>query len=291
MRRDTKGLQRETFSGVVTVSPQIVMLGWSRFLEARYELSEHSHRGAYEICFIVRGSVDWWAGGSMYSVGPGHLYVTQPDEPHGGVDALMHPCELFWVIVRAERLAPAIARRLAAMKARAFPGSPLVPEIFERLMAEHRDRSPDSRAVAETWLDALLLQVLRDHDHHTRAGQAGGVSDAIRSAVQWMNERVDEAYRLDDVAAHVGLGLSQFHARFERETGFSPGQYRTRLRIEKAKRHLRQGGWSVTELAHRLGFSTSQYFATTFKRYTGMTPRMYRERVSSAPRASAGRRS
>ena len=62
MRHDQKGLLRETFAGVTTLSPQIVMLGWSRFLEARYALSEHTHRGAYEVCFIVRGSVDWWAG-------------------------------------------------------------------------------------------------------------------------------------------------------------------------------------------------------------------------------------
>jgi AraC-like DNA-binding protein len=261
------------------------MLGWSRFLEARYELGEHAHRGAYEICFIVRGSVDWWAGGSVYTVGPGDIYVTRPDEPHGGVDALMHPCELYWIIVHTARgegpLWNGIVKRLAKMKSRVFPGSPLVPEIFERLRHEHQRRSPDSRAVVETWLAALLLQVLRDHDHHTDLGRGAGMSDAIRRAVQFMDEQVDEAYRLDDVAAAVGLGLSQFHVRFERETGYSPGQYRTRLRIEQAKRHLRQGEWSVTELAHRLGFSTSQYFATTFKRYTGLTPRMYRQRVST----------
>ena len=285
MRRDEKGRPRETFAGVTTLAKPIGMLGWSRFLEARYELTPHSHHGAYEICFIVRGSVDWWAGDGVYTVGPGDIYVTKPDEPHGGVDALMHPCELFWIIVHTARgRGPAwvdIAKRLKGMNSRVFPGSPLVPEIFERLMAEHRRRSADSRAVVETWLSALLLQVLRDHDHHAELGRGGGMSDAIRRAVQWMEEQVDEPYALDDVAAVVGLGLSQFHARFERETGFSPGQYRTRIRIERAKRHLREGEWSVTELAHRLGFSTSQYFATTFKRYTGMTPRTYRERVSS----------
>jgi AraC family L-rhamnose operon regulatory protein RhaS len=283
MRQDEKGRPRETFSGREMLLPEASMLGWSRFLEARHELSPHTHHG-YEICFIVRGSVDWWAGDAVYTVGPGDIYLTRPDEPHGGVDALMHPCELFWVIVHPTRgNGPGwadITRRLRAMKSRLFPGSPLVPEIFERLMAEHRTPSPDSRAVCRTWLSVLLLQVLRDHEHHTELGRGSGMSDAIRTAVKWMDQQVDEQYRLDDVAAVVGLGLSQFHARFERETGYSPGQYRTRLRIERAKRFLREGEWSVTELAHRLGFSTSQYFATTFKRYTGMTPRTYRQRVS-----------
>lgn len=284
MRQDEKGRARETFIRHEMLLPEASMLGWSRFLEARHELSSHTHHG-YEICFIIRGNVDWWAGDAVYNVGPGDIYVTRPDEPHGGVDALMHPCELYWVIIHPSRArGPAwrdIARRLRAMHARVFPGSPLVPEIFERLMNEHRTPGPDSRAVSEAWLTALLLQVLRDHDRHAELGRGAGMSDAIRKAIAWMEEQVDEPYRLDDVAAVVGLGLSQFHARFERETGYSPGQYRTRLRIERAKRHLREGEWSVTELAHRLGFSTSQYFATTFKRYTGMTPRTYRQRVTA----------
>src|SRR5688572_26988077 len=150
MRRDEKGLLRETFLRDCLV-PQMGMLGWSRFLEARYELVEHTHGPAYEICYIVRGQVDWWAEKSIYAVGPGDLYVTRPNERHGGVDALMHPCELYWTIIHPSRDTGAtwqqIMRRMKGVRAHVFPGSPLVPEIFERLLNEHRQPSPDSRQV------------------------------------------------------------------------------------------------------------------------------------------------
>ncbi len=166
-------------------------------------------------------------------------------------------------------------------KKRVFPASPSVPEIFERLMQEHRRRRPDAAAVAGVWLEALLLEVLRNHAAHATHAQASQArrSGGIQRAMNWMQERVERSYPLAEAAAAAGLQLSQFHARFQAETGFTPGEYRTRLRIDRAKRLLRGGELSVTEVAHRLEFSTSQYFATTFHRYTAMTPRAYRRKV------------
>jgi len=38
-------------------------------------------------------------------------------------------------------------------------------------------------------------------------------------------------------------------------------------------------------VAHELGFSSSQYFATVFRRFTGLTPTQYRARVRGDPAA------
>jgi hypothetical protein len=44
----------------------------------------------------------------------------------------------------------------------------------------------------------------------------------------------------------------------------------TRIAVAEKRLALRRD--SVTEIALELGFSSSQYFATVFKRFTGMTP-------------------
>ena len=51
-----------------------------------------------------------------------------------------------------------------------------------------------------------------------------------------------------------------------------------RDKIEAAKRLLHQDSTSVTGIALDLGFVSSQYFATVFKRITGVTPSRYRHR-------------
>jgi AraC-like DNA-binding protein len=47
--------------------------------------------------------------------------------------------------------------------------------------------------------------------------------------------------------------------------------------VEEAHRRLADTNEDITNIAHNLGFSSSQYFATVFRRETGMTPGEYRE--------------
>jgi len=62
-----------------------------------------------------------------------------------------------------------------------------------------------------------------------------------------------------------------------RNTGTSPAVYVTSRRVEFAKRMLQDDPRaSVTEIAIESGFSSSQHFATVFKRYTGVNPKDFR---------------
>ena len=81
------------------------------------------------------------------------------------------------------------------------------------------------------------------------------------------------------MARKAHLSASQFKSRFEKETGVSPWQYILNARIEAAKQRLTAGDESITQIAMDLGFASSQYFATTFKRITGVTPHGYRRGV------------
>ncbi|MBT3539749.1 MAG: AraC family transcriptional regulator [Opitutae bacterium] len=42
--------------------------------------------------------------------------------------------------------------------------------------------------------------------------------------------------------------------------------------LREAEQLLSQGSWHIKEVSHRLGFSSSQYFSTVFKRVTGVSP-------------------
>ena len=56
----------------------------------------------------------------------------------------------------------------------------------------------------------------------------------------------------------------------------TPGEYLTQRRVHMAKMFLADSSQSITAIAHSLGYSSSQYFATIFKKLTGVTPRAYR---------------
>ncbi len=275
--------RRESFTGPQLLVPALRMLGHNSPRAAHSALAAHRHPGMYEICLIAGGSVEWWVGPERLEVGPGQVFITRPGEEHGGVDAVIHPCDLYWA--QAVLAAPTAPRAVAAgfrrLRLRTFPGSQQVRACFERLLAEHRQRDPLSPIAAQAAFHELLVTVLRDHDRHAqqREAQTRALSPEIRRAAAWMEQELEDNFAVAQAARRVGLSVAQFHVRFRRETGFAPGLWRTRRRIALAKSLLRRPEASITEIALRCGFSSSQYFATVFKKMVGLTPGQYRRRV------------
>lgn len=60
-------------------------------------------------------------------------------------------------------------------------------------------------------------------------------------------------------------------------TGQSPIRNINRYRIDKAMVLLKNSNRNMTEIAESVGFDNPNYFARTFRQYTGITPREYRK--------------
>ena len=92
-------------------------------------------------------------------------------------------------------------------------------------------------------------------------------------------ENIDGAFTVRELAQRAGLSEPAFKARFKREVGIPPIDYVLRKKIDHARLMLQSGEHTVTDVAMRLGFSTAQYFATVFRRYTGQAPSQLRRPV------------
>ena len=274
--------------------PELQWFGWTATpTAANLGLGPHAHHNAYEICLIVDGSVQWWVGHEIYQLGRGDIYITRPDETHGGMDDVMHPCSLYWFILPHPGRSPlpgltaaqsrSLMRALAKLRLRTFASSPELRSAFARLHHELRDRPSFSPISARAAFHSLLVQLLRDHDQASRHPTTTNPprTPAMRQAMQWIADHLAEDVAVERIAEVVNLSVSRFHERFLGEVGLTPAEYRTHLRIRHAKQLLRRGDQTVTRIAHQLGFSTSQYFATVFKKIVGMTPVAYRRRKSS----------
>jgi AraC-like DNA-binding protein len=261
----------------------VVVLGRYHYAEAHPALQLHSHGKMVEICYLESGQQTYRVGAEQFHLSGGDLFVTFPNESHGSDQSPEGKGVLYWILIQVpgpkERLlslAPGESRlvldRLLKLPARQFPGGEGVGRILRRLMGVF-DRDDDPLRVVN--LQNLLLRFLLDvleaaHDAHRR------VSPEIRAVQQAIAENLDQAWPIGRLAPLAHLSESRLKARFKAEVGVPPADYTMRQRIDRTKQLLRQGDLSVTEIASRLGFSSTQYFATAFKRYTGLTPSSYR---------------
>lgn len=270
---------REIYDGSATLVPACPHVGWSRFERASRSLESHVHPACYEICYLVSGTVEWWVGDQVYKVQPRDIFLTRPGENHGGLDAFMHPCELYWFHVKPRTQ---LARQLNGLQHRLFPGAPSIAVHLQTLMQEQRlaakvGADPLGKAAAGAAFCLLLVEVLRCHEQALATGSVPcPPSPATRAAQITIQKLYGDHNCLRHAAHAAGLAGTQFRRRFQAETGYSPHQYLVQVQIQEAKGRLTTTNHSITQIAFDLGFSTSQYFATAFRKVTGLSPQQYR---------------
>lgn len=284
------GYERHTFQTSTRLLPELEIFGWLRFNQALPDaLGPDRHPDVFEIHYIVRGHLRWWVEKEHCDFSTGQVFVIRPGELHGADEGSLEPCEHYWLRVRfpAKGSLPSLTAEdtqklreaYEHLAYRTFTASRGVEESFKRLLEEHLSRPPAfAEAMARATLHALLIAILRDHDHYSRiAKQKRLITWRVRRTVDWLEKQIYESdVRLDTLAASLGLSPSGLRMRFQAETGYTPKEYLLHRRIEEARRRLSVTEDHITAIAHELGFPSSQYFATVFMRQTGSTPRAYR---------------
>jgi len=110
---------------------------------------------------------------------------------------------------------------------------------------------------------------------------------AVRQAIDFMQDHLEEQIGVVDVARAVSLSPHHFTDMFTAHTGLTPNEFLTNLRIERAKEYLAQHRMSPSDVCLALGYSSS-YFWRLFKRKTGLTPARFasQAQAQSAQRVS-----
>lgn len=91
----------------------------------------------------------------------------------------------------------------------------------------------------------------------------------------------NENLNIEFISQKLGISRASLYNRLKALTDMGANEYVNKLRIDKAMELLRKNELSITEIAECTGFSTSRYFSTIFKKYTGITPTKYKESPDS----------
>ena len=71
------------------------------------------------------------------------------------------------------------------------------------------------------------------------------------------------------------MSVSKLTDLYKQVFGDSIYDYFQKARMDEAGYLLRQGGYSVSEIGHRLGFSNLSHFGRLFEKYHGITPKRF----------------
>lgn len=107
---------------------------------------------------------------------------------------------------------------------------------------------------------------------------SGGNELALK--LKWYVENhLAEDITVSDLAASMHKSVRQLQRMCKAETGLSPLQFITILKLEKAGQAILKSNETIAEIAFSHGFSDPSYFGSVFKKYYGVTPLEYRNKM------------
>nr|WP_285842858.1 response regulator [Metabacillus litoralis] len=101
--------------------------------------------------------------------------------------------------------------------------------------------------------------------------------EAIREAIEYINQNLKNELSQKEVADHVHLNPSYLSVLFKEHVKLTFSEYVTRRRIQRAKELLISTHLPIYDIAEESGYKTPKYFIKIFKEIEGMTPSAYRK--------------
>ncbi|MBQ9827695.1 MAG: AraC family transcriptional regulator [Lachnospiraceae bacterium] len=244
----------------------------------------HTHDMQLEISFILSGCGVCYFDGRTYPMHPGDIVIknagqihaekAEPDRP------LRQICISFSGVSeirdRPNCLLPGDSKPVF----QSGEDEGILSEIFSYLALHWQD---EEKIHACNYLQSALLDIITGIVERQSVIKKARKQDlrndnTINNVTEWLNGNYWQKITLSRLSEMFFISPYYLDRKFKEHTGYSVNQYIIDLRMGEAQRLLIFETISIKEVALRVGYENLQYFYATFKKYTGDTPLVFRER-------------
>ncbi len=127
----------------------------------------------------------------------------------------------------------------------------------------------------------LLTQLLSLFLESISSPSTPRLPQTISSIRDYLFEHYNQNITLDTLSAQFNISKFYLLRTFQHHLGLSPNDYLQNIRVTKAKELLRTTEHSISMVANSVGFESTSYFISVFKKQEGVTPLKYRHAWSN----------
>ncbi len=254
--------------------PGVETLAYHNRKNSTLPIEWHYHENAFEFTIATKGIVSFDTRTATYKFSKGNIFISFPNEVHGSYEPVT-VSEIYWFQLKIDdpenflfmnkKSAEDMIENLKLISNHIIQvnSEEVFPLLKQAFYLTHHGKEP---AFAATYLQLFLYHVISSVHKNEEA-----LSPDIGRSLNYITANITSELTLEELAAISNLSCSQYKQKFKKELGISPRRFINQKKIEYAKTLLLDGK-SVTDTAMLLGFTTSGYFSTVFKKYTLYTP-------------------
>lgn len=226
-----------------------------------------------EVVFLHRGSSTVICGNRRYDLGPGDVFVSFPNQPHGYENSREVLSDV--LIVPAAFLTP--WRSQISQQIPAHPVLPAqswedtgIPSLLDMIRPERKLLTQPILQGYAMVIVGKLLPLLRLMPQPDQGG------DTLHRLLRYVNQHYREPLTRSEIARAVGYNESYISHLFAQGLGTTLKDYITSLRLKDARQLLTQTDMTVSQISLLLGFGSIRSFNRAFAQEFHRSPSAYR---------------
>lgn len=252
----------------------------------------------HEIILVSEGGMVTETLGKSYECGKNSFILIPPGLPHVTHDNInkrghRHWIHFSWEAPREERDIPVLSYHPNPPQIELYRLAPAyVPsgilhgelhspdyvfDLFEKLESLWNRGSEHQQVLSRSILLEIILELLDDRPR-TRTGSDSttGLASSVRKRLDVLSKLpVNEITSIQSELGQLGYSYAHLCRIFRKTYGVTPVGYINAIRMERAKKLLRDTNLSISQVAYRVGFDNPAYFSRLFSKVVGISPKMF----------------
>jgi len=151
-----------------------------------------------------------------------------------------------------------------------------VTKIVKNILSEIYDKIINKKQNPDFLCISLIMQLLQGSKKNNNCARS---ESSVDEFIRYVKDNYNTNIKVNEICEIIGISVTHFTHKFSDEIGISPRQYIINLRIEKAKKMLKQSNVTIEEIARCVGYEYTTHFCREFKRISGFTPIEFKKSI------------
>jgi len=134
-----------------------------------------------------------------------------------------------------------------------------------------------------TFLEQFLIMLIRNeeskHQYKIFPTKESMENHIVSQMLHMAEDSIYSKISIQDICSSLTYSRAYLSRIFKEATGYTILEYAISLKIQEAKKLIREGNYNLTQISDLLEFDNPHYFSRVFKRTTGISPSEYKKTV------------
>lgn len=254
----------------------------SSYIRQKHLSTQLRYHSGYKLFFILRGSVVFFVEDKEVYVKKNQFLIIPPFAKHRSIYDEFEKTLRCEIQFQPEYLDPEVLNIITAMEkdsiVRDFSQQHMeqLQFYFTQMNIYQKESDyPHSPLMLKSLFTFIVILLAR----YSVSGDGRGiktVNNSVKLAIEFINENYHKNITPRVLAENLFISERTLYRLFKESIGLTITEYINYVRIINAKRLMTDTSLSITDIAYHCGFNDSSYFSTVFKKYTEISPRIYR---------------